>query len=191
MDEIMANNDASRVIVCGVEYKTNKYDNTTLVDRVIPVAGDYHLRHGQPLESEVFRLKGSDSNTDSDKEGVRVVLSGGKYPLDSKSGKKQKAIIEFLCDPNTDGKDAELDERPEEPADGEKDGDKEKREDPKLKEKSLRFISYEDQKIKDEEWGVLRLEWNTKYACEGAVDAPKEPGDGGAHWGFFTWLIIV
>lgn len=154
---------------------------------MVPIAGDYHLRTGKPLESEVFRLKDSGSNADSEKEGVRVELSGGRQPLDDKKGKKQKAIIEFLCDPSTDGKDTEVDDRPESEGD-EKEGDSKLRKRDGEKQKSLRFLTYKDEKIKGEEWGVLRLEWNTKYACEDSVNQPRE---GSGHWGFFTWLIIV
>jgi hypothetical protein len=181
-----------REIVCGVEYMHNNPDNTTSVARVVPIAGDYHLKTGNPLESEVHRLKDSNSHADSGKEGLRLELSGGREQLDKKGSKKQKAIIEFLCDPSTDGKDTEVDDRPEAPDSGNDDEEgKERRkrdEEKKEKSKSLTFLSYKDEKIKDEDWGVLRLEWRTKYACEDAVDAPKEPSGG---WGFFTWLIIV
>jgi hypothetical protein len=155
----------------------------------VPIAGDYHLRTGKPLESEVFRLKDSGSNTDSEKEGVRVELSGGRQPLDDKNGKKQKAIIEFLCDPSRDGKDTEVDDRPVEEGDGKEDEEKLKRRDDEKKEQSLRFLSYKDENVKGEEWGVLRLEWSSKYACENSVNEPKE--NTGEHWGFFTWLIIM
>jgi len=176
--------------VCGVDLETNWVENKTMVHEVVPIAGDYQMNHGLKLESTVQRLKDSESNTDSDKEGIRVTLSGGKSNNNNKNGKKQKAVIEFLCDPENDGKDTEVDDRPEDPdEDGKGEGEKRKREEKENKEKSLRFISYKDEKgDKGEEWGVLRLEWNTKYACENAVDMPKEAG---AHWGFFTWLIII
>ena len=160
-----------------------------MIHEVLPIAGNYELNHGLPLDSKVQRIKDSSSNSDSDKEGVRVELSGGKSNNNDKNGKKQKAVIEFLCDPNNDGKDTELDDRPEDP---DNDGKSEKRkrdEEKKPEEKSLRFISYKDEKgDKGEEFGVLRLKWNTKYACEDAINLPKEPS---AHWGFFTWLIIM
>ena len=178
--------------MCGVEYKTNTHDNVTLVDHVVAIAGDYHLVHGQPLESEVYRLKGSESHADSDKEGVRVVLSGGKDPMGDKKGVKQRAIIEFLCDPSTDGKNTEVDDRPEDPADGgkdEKEGKARRDEEEKKSTSPLRFIGYEKEQVRGEDWGTLRLEWRTKFACEGQADVPSGSSSGG--WGFFTWLIIM
>jgi hypothetical protein len=175
------------VIVCGVEYITDNESNKTVVGQIVPIAGDYYLRTGKSLESEVFRLKDSGSNADSEKEGVRVELSGGRQPLDDKKGKKQKAIIEFICDRNTDGKDTEVDDRPENKEDDEEEESKLRRSEEE-KQKSLRFLSYKDENIKGDEFGVLRLEWNTKYACEDWVNQPREHG---AHWGFFTWLIIM
>jgi hypothetical protein len=173
--------------VCGVEYIHNIPDNITTVAHVVPIAGDYFLKTGQHLESEVKRLKDSESNADSNKEGLRLELSGGREQLEKKGSKKQKAIIEFLCDPSTDGKDTEVDDRPEAPGGDDEDEGKERRK-REEKAKSLTFVSYKDEKVKDEDWGVLRLEWKTKYACENAVDAPKENS---GSWGFFTWLIIM
>ena len=52
----------------------------------------------------------------------------------------------------------------------------------------LHFISYG---VSNDDEDVLRLTWNTPHACE---DTKDEAGDGtkkGAHWGFFTWFIIV
>ncbi|RYP47853.1 hypothetical protein DL768_006170 [Monosporascus sp. mg162] len=37
---------------------------------------------------------------------------------------------------------------------------------------------------------ILRLTWRTKYACEGRADEGGE-GPSDAHWGFFTWLVIL
>jgi len=174
--------------VCGIEYSINPYENTTQVDKVVPIAGDYHLKTGQPLDAEVFRLKHSGSSVDSEKEGVRVELSGGTYPL-QRGGVPQKAIIEFLCDKTRDGTDTEKDDRDVEDEDNQDSlFRREEDDDKKEKQKSLNFISYKTEKPKDEEWGILRLEWRTKYACESAVDEPLRDG---SSWGFFTWFIII
>lgn len=37
---------------------------------------------------------------------------------------------------------------------------------------------------------VLRLTWRTKYACEGRSDEGGNDS-ASAHWGFFTWLVIL
>ena len=183
-------------LVCGRERIINPVENTTSVDRVVNIAGDYFAKSGQHLESEVFRLKNSDSQADSEKDGLRVSLWGGKYPF-VKTGDtkqiKQKVFIEFLCDPEREGTETEM------PAPGEVVGEQSlsRREEEKggsdgdekpAKTSPMVFHSYKVENIKDEDWGVLRMDWHTKYACEGAVD--RKPSDG-THWGFFTWFIIV
>jgi hypothetical protein len=101
----------------------------------------------------------------------------------------QKAIIEFLCDKTRDGTDTEKDDRDVEDEDNQDSlFRREEDDDKKEKQKSLNFISYKTEKPKDEEWGILRLEWRTKYACESAVDEPLRDG---SSWGFFTWFIIM
>lgn len=190
---------ANRNLVCGIEYIQNKYDNSTAIGKVVDVAGDYFPTLGVHLESSVYRLKNSGSHGDSEKEGVRVELSGGKQPF-KKSGTPQKAIIEFLCDRTTDGKDTEVDDRPEDVDAGKKerlrrreevgddkkegDGDEKKGDETEKPKSPLQFLSYKE----EDNSGVLRLEWRSKFACEDAVNASK---DGSARWGFFTWLLIV
>jgi hypothetical protein len=120
-------------------------------------------------------------------------MSGGRDKLERK-GKKQKAIIELLCDPDRTGwegqakpeeKESKLTKRDDHDAgDGDDDGHR----DGSDADKSLHFISYKDEKVRGEEWGVLRLEWQTKYACEGAS---SDPSNRNSHWGFFTWFIIM
>lgn len=143
-------------------------------------------------------LRDSKSNSDASREGLRVELHGGRFPFDDKkSGVDQRAIIEFVCDAEREGDEgAEKDDKEKE--DDEKDGDDKKEEklrrrEPESKGKcedsdaSLRFCGYDLEDVgKDKKARTLRLEWRTKYACENAP-AP----DGGSHWGFFTWFIIM
>jgi hypothetical protein len=160
---------------------------------VVNIAGHYIMKTGKHLESEVTRLKGSGSSADAEKDGLRVILSGGAVPL-KKGGVKQKAVIEFLCDPTREGTETEM------PAPGDIDDgddkesslqrradDDDKKETPKG---PLRFLTYKTENDdKGEEEGTLRLEWSTKYACEDAINNPVVHD--GSHWGFFTWLIIM
>jgi hypothetical protein len=37
---------------------------------------------------------------------------------------------------------------------------------------------------------TLYLTWYTKHVCDKTVDEP-EPAKESAHWGFFTWLVIL
>jgi hypothetical protein len=157
---------------------------------VLPIAGDYHTLTGQPLDAEIYRLKDSRSHTDSDKEGLILELSGGSFPL-KKGGKKQKAIIEFLCDPDTDGTDTEKDDTLPQDDDKETEGLAKREDENKEKESPMKFVSYKDEKVgkDDEDWGVLRISWTTKYACENAVNEPSP--NKGSSWGLFTWFIIM
>jgi len=139
-----------------------------------------------------LRLKGSDSHTDSEKDGVRVILSGGTQPFE-KGGVKQKAVIEFICDPDREGTETEMPM----PGDIDDDGDKESslqrrdgaEEKKELAKGPLVFMGYKSEDVKGEDWSVLRLQWSTKYACENAINEPSV--NDGTHWGFFTWLIII
>lgn len=172
---------------------------------------------GSQFEYQATRLKTSDSNSDSQKEGLRLVLMGGKHPLDGplKERREQKAIIELLCDPDKKGTEGEWSTSEAEQAtafpprrraaadDGGKDGHDgdghdtdgaESAIEHQLRKEGAALIweSYQAEKEAD----VLRLTWHTKYACE-KRDGSEKPGEeeGGGdvsrHWGFFTWFIIV
>jgi hypothetical protein len=134
------------------------------------------------LESFVTRLS---TTPRSDQEGLRVELSGGRYPLDDKKGMKQKAVIDFLCNKDIDGTETEI---PEDDGKKEERGLLRRADDAKTQ--ALVFKSYETEKDSksEEDWSVLRLDWNTKYACESSIN--EDRGDG-THWGFFTWFIIM
>lgn len=77
-------------------------------------------------------------------------------------GEKQKAVVEFICDKDKTGLEGQ--ERGGKVIDG---------------VMSLKYSGYEE--------NVLKLEWRTKQACEQQAGG----GDGGSHWGFFTWFIIM
>ncbi|RMY79348.1 hypothetical protein D0863_00101 [Hortaea werneckii] len=189
--------------VCSIEQIYNQADDSSTIGKVIPIAGEFSVNHGTPLNPKVTRLKGSSSHEDSKKEGLRVELEGGKYPM-TKDGQPQKAIIEFHCNKDLTGnegfeEDAEsmldmatygnLTRR----ADDDDEDDPEPPELPDLdKGKSLEFISYKTEEDMGEDKGVLRLKWNTRFACEGQAGKPSGGSSkGGSHWGFFTWFIII
>lgn len=183
------------------------YGDTNDTISAFDIAGTYTMQNGPNaiLEPTFELLRDSKSNSDASREGVRVGLHGGRHPFDLKDGVKQRAIIEFVCDREREGDEGtekDNNEHEEEPKKGEgedkgedgdkkeekklsrRDGEKGKCEDSKA---SLRFCGYEDEQTdKDPKVKTLRLEWRTKYACE---DAPVP--DGGSHWGFFTWFIIM
>ena len=162
--------------MCGTQYKL---DADGVPDEkpygVIPIAGQYTTTIGGDIDVKYTRLKTSASHADSQNEGLRMELHGPKY-----TGKKQKAIIEFLCLRDSDG---ETEKRQD---DG---GASEERPTPSSREEiddgqggKLKFLSYMD----EEDEGVLRMRWDTKYACEDA-DAPERSGG----WGFFSWFFFM
>ena len=178
------------------------------VTEVIAIAGSLEDKGGTSFEFDVTRLSTSDSNSDSKKEGLRLVLKGGKHPLDGpqKERREQKAVIEFLCDPNKEGTEGEWkseDEydkesilrREEKEGDGE-DGKGESGVEHQLKKDDAALIweSYTAEGDAD----ILRMTWHTKYACEkrdGGGDGGGAPsggeGDVSSHWGFFTWFVLM
>lgn len=158
--------------VCAIERLTNKVENITTITDTIPIAGEFAQSIGGPLDPVWARLKGSESSADRAKEGIRLTMNGGKY-----DGKNQKAIVEFLCNAKSEERKrditaaAEEDDQDGEQADDEHGG-------------KLKLLSWEV----EEDTKVLRLEWNTKYACE---DAEEGNGSSSGHWGFFTWFILM
>ncbi len=167
--------------MCGIEHSINEEDDVDEVTRVIPIAGDFTVNDNRPMDAKYTRLKTSASHADAEKEGIRIEMHGGLYPPSGKDKRKQEAIVEFLCDPDRTGLEERAVVRRKE-GDKDKDEDKDKEDD----EKSLRFVGYGPQDDVD----VLRLEWLTKYACEGQKDGDKD-GKSSGHWGFFTWFIIM
>ncbi|KAJ3950064.1 type II membrane protein [Colletotrichum fioriniae] len=190
--------------VCAIERNIHPGDDKKdEVEKVIPIAGELGDHGGSKLDATAERLKSSDSNSDAKKEGVRLILNGGSYPL-GKNGRNQKAIIEFLCDRDRTGLEGEV--KPEDQYDGsqfrareegkegEDDGPSPDEKQVLLNGTALIWNSYGPNEKNDMD--VLRLTWHTKYACEDAYDKPPaEGGSGGgdtsSHWGFFTWLFVL
>ena len=183
--------------VCGIEETYFLDDKTHRTAKVRPIAGEFTATHGsgRALEPKWTRLKGSASNEDAEREGLRLELHGGKYP-ETKEGKPHKAIVEFICDPELTGNEGFGDAKEKRlvsMAEGEGEGDGGKGEDeitlPDLdKGKSIQFVSFKAEG--EEQTMVLRLNWKTKYACEGAEKAPPAPKKHNS-WGFFTWFLIM
>jgi len=121
---------------------------------------------------------------------------------------KQKAIVEFVCDQDKTGleglKPSNVVDKVGRDEEGGDDQDEKPLPDPN-EGKSLTLKSYRVENTggggshDDEEVGVLRLEWLTKYACEKTKGgknkeddpAPGTPVDKTRGWGFFTWFIVM
>ncbi|KAF2864921.1 autophagy protein-like protein Atg27 [Massariosphaeria phaeospora] len=196
--------------VCAIRetVDTTGVNNATI--NPIDIAGTYTSHSHRSIDAQFTLLRGSESNSDAAREGVRAELHGGRFPFeDSKTGVDQRAIIEFVCDRERTGlegtrdDDGEKDDGDDDDSDDkgdDKEGDDKKEEGKRLSrrdddhgkcvgddKKSLRFCGYERESLpKDKVARTLRLEWRTKYACE---DAPRDAP--GSHWGFFTWFIII
>ncbi|SLM37818.1 Autophagy-related protein 27 [Lasallia pustulata] len=131
------------------------------------IAGDYPHTSGRSLDPKWQRLKPASS-------GIRLEMHGGKLP--PPHGRKQMAVIDFLC-PAAAAETAAATDGEEGEGDGEEGA-------------GLRFVGYGPAEEEEgKETDVLRLEWRTRYACEGSIGKGGE-GKGG-HWGFFTWFILM
>ena len=157
--------------------------------RVIPIAGQYTTTTGGELSPKWTRLSTSPSHADSEKEGLRLEVGGGVW---GPKKRKQKAIIEFVC-LRPEAKKLRRDEEGNEEGDeedggddkGGKDVDHSQEEVNDGKGGKLKFLKYEQ----EEEYFVLRMKWDTKYACEDAAVGGGEKKSGG--WGFFSWAFMM
>lgn len=158
----------------------------------------------------------SDSNSDSKKEGLRLILRGGIRAFEDGTQKKQEAIIEFVCDKDKEGTEGEVKPSDEyddttnaaallsrgsatdpllfaadEGGDGNGDDKEPKPTGPVQlgpEDRALIFESY-GALDSDKNIDVLRLTWKTKHACENAADNGDEMPS--KSWGFFTWIVIL
>lgn len=178
--------------ICAIKRLYNPIEHVNgTIESAIGVAGEYEHSTAEPLNPKWTSLKSSPSSDDRQKDGLRLEMNGAKYPPD-KNGKKQKAVIEFLCNAKEEERRRGLPGvRPREDDDDGDDDGGEDDEDPNAgtevddgKGGRLKFIEYVDV----EGTMTLNLEWRTPYACE---DAKPDPGPSPGHWGFFTWLIII
>lgn len=185
-------------VVCGFE-QTLYPDGRSDPLKALPIAGYENALGGGSKDIEINLLKSIDPET----EGVRVKISGGTIlEPDLKKKYPASAIIDFQCDPdrtgleglkNDDDLDQVTDSKVRRNDDEEKGGDDSNDGDdkPDTKKSSLTFQSFD--LVSDKEGFVLRLDWKTKYACEDykRENPGSSGGNGGGHWGFFTWLIIM
>ena len=122
-------------------------------------------------------------------------MEGGKYAGTGKM-RKQKAVVELLCDRSSEEKRRTFSGRDDNDEDNEGGGSGDDEDSGSRRNKeaestddgkggTLKFLDYD--MVGD--FQVLSLEWRTKYACEDAKS--EEGGSGNGHWGFFTWFIIV
>jgi hypothetical protein len=198
--------------VCAIERIYSDGGKVDTFNEAFPVAGELKDYGGGSLDHEAINLSTSDSNEDSKKQGVRLILKGGSHSEGNGIKRPQRAIIEFVCDPNVEGTEGEW--KPEDQYDpegealrlrnagnplmyaAEDEGDGEKKPTPEesvqlgdAKNASLIFNSY-GPLDSDKDVDVLRLTWKTKWACENAADEGGEDKPSN-HWGFFTWLVIL
>lgn len=188
--------------VCGIERDYNGHSKEGFFRQAIPIAGEYHLSEGRKLNPQFTRIKGGKSNSDSKKEGLIAELHGGMHDKTP-----QKAIIEFQCDPEMEGTEGfeedktrslsatsfdsygSMGKRNAADDDDDDGGEEDDSPLPDLDEgKALQYVSYE---LEKENTKVLRLNWKTKYACEGAKAPDSGSGKKTAGWGFFTWFLII
>ena len=165
--------------VCAIERLYNTVENLPTINHTIPIAGDF----GGALDPKWTRMKSSASNTDKEKEGIRLEMNGGK----DSDGQKAKAIVEFLCDTGTrEDRRRDLLMAGNEDDDGTgEDADKGGEEVDDEHGGKLKLVSW------DVEQGtkVLRLDWTTKFGCEDVKD--DGTGSSSGHWGEFLKLQAI
>lgn len=192
--------------VCATERIVGHHGDTKFDDfnEAWAIAGELQQYGGGPLDNEAVYLPTSDSNSDAEKDGVRIVIKGGWHTGSNGQKRQQKAIIEFICDADLEGTEGEWkgedeyipgdDEASEgsasDPAkrDAAEDGDKgegggegdggDKTDKPVQLgyngTQALIFNSYSPLDG-DKDVDVLRLTWKTKHACQ-----KRDGGDGGS-----------
>jgi hypothetical protein len=153
--------------VCGVRRSWNPVDDPDKkhieVENVIALAGSFP-HEGKPLEHFWTPITASDDHPG----GLEFKVDGVKY------GKfKQRAFIDFQCDPEAKEEEKRDDDEPKKP---------------KQSEGDVHFISYDVESEGKNTYETLRLQWKTKYAC---VGAHWDAGSSSSGWGFFTWFIIM
>ncbi|RDL35461.1 Mannose 6-phosphate receptor [Venustampulla echinocandica] len=169
--------------LCAVERFVSKDGTTDVIQDAYPVAGELKTNGGGDMNAKWSRLKGSISHEDSKKEGLLLEIHGGYKKTDTEKKRRQRAVIEFLCDREKTG----LENLPE-PKDTYDKGKEKRAEDAPEEETdltpSLTFDSYDTEGDED----TLRLEWRTKWACE---DSKKQQDEANrSHWGFFTCAFL-
>lgn len=169
-------------------------ENTSILERGWPIAGELKQHAGGHLDEKWERLKTFTSNSDLSIEGIRLHMNGGFFIKDSGEKRPQKAIVEFICDKTRTGTENLITPEDEYIL-------------PKVKEvilveKSNRIITYNEDSVDPkassltfveynqdrEDFDILQLSWRTKFACE---NTPNQEKLEDRHWGFFTWLIVV
>ncbi|ROW04171.1 hypothetical protein VSDG_01015 [Cytospora chrysosperma] len=199
--------------VCGI--RRGIEGETDTVTDVIPIAGDLKDHGMGDLDPKITRLKTSDSSADSKREGVRLVLYGGRHSVSGQK-REQRAIVEMLCDAERTGKEGEWDPKDDKYEPGQEDGEDEAEGDAAGRrkrqedgedggdggdgdDKPERQLLRPDSALIFDSYGpmsdnanvdVLRLTWHTKYACEGLPDE-EYPDNNNQHWGFFTWFVLI
>lgn len=192
---------------CGIKRGKKADSSEYNVFDVISIAGELKDLGGGHLDPKLTRLKTSESTSDSQKEGVRISLYGGRHQLVS-GGREQRAIIEMVCSKTLKGTEGEwspqddkYEQVPPETAGTEDaaarlrraEGDENEGKEQQLLKTdvnatALIFDSYGPM-ADNTGVDVLRLTWHTELACEGNSDSGS--GGGNEHWGFFTWMVIL
>ena len=162
---------------------TTRRDDETLPDGAYPIWRNYELE-GAPSNPKTERLKDSVSNSDSEKEGLRLAVGGG-----SRNSVPQRAVIEFICK-RTENSAQSITTKYKGRDDGDKDSEHPDWDDARKADDGaggeIEVLPYsEDSSQKD----VLRLNWHTPHGCEDSASSRNGTSSGG--WGFFSWFFFI
>jgi hypothetical protein len=185
LDAYIVRSYANHALVCGFKNTHELDKNETDLEEWVAIAGSYDMSHGTSLEVKPSRMKNV-----GHEEGLVLEITGGRHPLEPAKGVKQvkqKVILEMLCNKEKSG----WEPNPEPERKLRKRDDEEEGNNPDENIGSaLQFVTYDPEPVANEVWDVLRLKWETKYACEEASSLPSTPGTSSG-WGFFTWMFFL
>ncbi|POS82609.1 hypothetical protein EPUL_004385, partial [Erysiphe pulchra] len=156
--------------VCAMERIV--HDNTSILERGWPIAGELKEHSGGHIDEKWERLKTSSSATNTEVEGVRLEMNGGFMFRDNGKKRPQKAVVEFICDHNRIGTENLINPEDEYII-------------PSPQNTILTFVEYNQDR---EDLDVLYLSWRTKFACE---DAKEQKRIKEHHWSFLSWFFLI
>jgi hypothetical protein len=186
--------------VCAIERLIKTDEKVDTIIKATPLAGELAIHGGGPFDYQVSRL--SETDPDSGNEGLRILMKGG-FEEEKGVKRKQQTVIDFVCNKDLDGTEAEYD--PEDKYEhiddtlqaraspllyrsvgARAEDDKDDKDDSTPSQEvqlgiekgpSLVFNRY-GPSDSDTNVDVLHLTWSSKYVCQSKADDGSDGGGG-------------
>ncbi|KHJ35588.1 putative autophagy protein atg27 [Erysiphe necator] len=177
--------------VCAMERIVN--DNTSILERGWPIAGELKEHSGGHIDEKWERLKTSSSYTDTLTEGVKLEMHGGFMFRDDGKKRSQKAVVEFICDHTRNGTENLINPDDEYVLPSPQnlalalDSNKTAKTNENVLDPNLPSLTFVEYNQEGQNLDTLYLSWRTKFACE---DAKEQKSIKERHWGFFSWFFL-